>query len=43
MKEEVEEDQKKEEEEEEGMVLKRRSKGEGEEMRVKSMVCNPQG
>ena len=41
MKEEVEEDQKKEEEE--GMVLKRRSKGEGEEMRVRSMVCNPQG
>ena len=40
MKEEVE-DQK--EGEEEGMVLKRRSKGEGEEMRVKSMVCNPQG
>ena len=38
---EEEEDQK--EEVEEGMVLKRRSKGEGEEMRVKSMVCNPQG
>ena len=38
---EVEEDQKKEEEE--GMVLRRRSKGEGEEMRVRSMVCNPQG
>ena len=37
----MEEDQKKEEEE--GMVLKRRSKGEGEEMRVRSMVCNPQG
>ena len=40
MREEVE-DQK--EEEEEGMVLKKRSKGEGEEMRVRSMVCNPQG
>ena len=42
MKEEVEEDHEKVEEGE-GMVLKRRSKGEGEEMRVMSMVCNPQG
>ena len=36
------EDQKKEEEEE-GMVLRWRSKREVEEMRVMSMVCNPQG
>ena len=35
------EDQK--EEVEEGMVLRRRSKEEGEEMKVMSMVCNPQG
>ena len=36
------EDQKKEEEEE-GMVLRWRSKREVGEMRVMSMVCNPQG
>ena len=30
-------------EEEEGMVLRRRSTREVEEMRVMSMVCNPQG
>ena len=35
------EDQK--EEVEEGMVLRRRSTREVEEMRVMSMVCNPQG
>ena len=35
------EDQK--EEVEEGMVLRMRSKEEVEEMRVMSMVCNPQG
>ena len=35
------EDQKKEEEE--GMVLRWRSTREVEEMRVMSMVCNPQG
>ena len=41
MKEEEQEDQK--EEEGEGMVLRMKSTREVEEMRVKSMVCNPQG